>query len=64
MFARPAAPSTRMELGGRDLGPQRTCGDGEVVDIQRYEPAAAKDKPPSMQGNALGLGLRDAGATK
>ena len=80
MFARPAAPSNRMELGARELQPQRTCGDGEVVDIHRYEPAAGpgtgKDKPPAvattppasrpepMQGGMLGLGLRDAGTSK
>ena len=80
MFARPAAPSNRMELGARELQPQRTCGDGEVVDIHRYEPAAGpgagKDKPPaaattppasrpeSMQGGMLGRSLRDAGTTK
>jgi exopolysaccharide production negative regulator len=76
MFARPAPP-TRMELGGHELQPQRTCGDGEVVDIRRYEPAGAKEKSPEvgatppaaarpemMQGGAASLGFRDAGATK
>ena len=71
-FARPAAPSTN----GQELQPQRTCGNGEVVDIQRPEPAATSGQappvaaaPPAVQpqiihGGAAGFGLRDAGMTK
>src|SRR6516164_10079209 len=43
VFARPAAPVDRMELGGHELQPQRACGDGEVLTIQRYAPAGVKD---------------------
>ncbi len=76
MFARPPVPATRVELGGRALQPQRTCGDGEVIDIQRYEPAGGKVKSPAvaatppvaqpdmMRGSATSLGFRDAGVTK
>jgi uncharacterized protein len=72
-FARPAPqpPASRTELG--ELQPQRTCGNGETVDIKRYEPAAGKERPPAatppapetMRGGAASLlGLRDAGTTK
>jgi len=77
MFARPTAPTDRMGLGRPELQPQRACGNGEMVDIHRYEPAGAKEPPAAvtaappaaarpdvMQGGALGFGLRDAGATK
>jgi TPR repeat protein len=77
MFARPAAPSDRMGLGGHALQPQRTCGNGEAVDIRRDGGQSAKPVPPPpvaatppaarpdpMQGNAAGFGFRDAGATK
>jgi hypothetical protein len=75
VFTRPSPPANRMELGARELQPQRTCADGEIVDIQRYEPAAAKDapavattppagRPEAIQGGMLGLGLRDAGTSK
>jgi len=68
MFARPAAPAERMGLGGREAGPQRSCGNGEVVDVRRGAapaagPPAARPEPP-LQGNAAGFGFRDAGATK
>jgi hypothetical protein len=65
MFARPAAPSERMGLGG--LEAQRKCGNGEVIEFQR-EPAVATTPPPArpetMRGTTGGFGLRDAGATK
>ena len=80
IFPRPAAPQERMGLGGHELQPQRACGDGELVDIQRVQavagsrpapaappaalPAASPPRPEVMQGNAAGFGLRDAGATK
>jgi exopolysaccharide production negative regulator len=73
IFARPASNG---EQGGPALQPQRTCGNGEVVDIQRYQPAGAKERAPPvaatppaarpevMQGGAASFGLRDAGTTK
>ena len=73
MFARPVAPTDRMGLGGKGMQPLRACGNGEMVDIQRYEPAgAAPDsaaaspaaRPDAVQSNSLGLGFRDVGATK
>jgi uncharacterized protein len=74
MFARPVAPSSRMGLGAQEEQLHRTCGGtGEVVEIQRSgsasgkepiasAPAASRAEP--MQGNTLGLGLRDAGASE
>ena len=77
MFARPAAPADRMGLGAKELEPQRACNNGEMVDIQRYEPAGAVPdpaaaaaatppaaRPDAMQSNPLGFGFRDTGATK
>jgi TPR repeat protein len=65
VFTRPAPPSARGEQVEGALRPQRTCGNGETVDIQRYEPASAKEPPPeTMRGGAGGLGFRDIGATK
>ena len=73
IFARPAAPNDRMGLGGKDMQPLRACGNGEMVDIQRYEPAGAPPdpaatspaaRPDAVQSNPLGLGFRDVGATK
>jgi uncharacterized protein len=70
MFGRPAAPD-RMGLGGRELQMQRACGNGEVVDIHRYEPAGAvaatpppAGRPDAMQGSSVGFGFRDPGPTK
>jgi TPR repeat protein len=67
MFARPAAPADRMGLGA--LEPQRKCGNGELIEIQR-QPTVAGTPPPAglpetMHGGVTGgFGLRDAGATK
>lgn len=64
MFARPAAPADRTGLG---LEPQRKCGNGEVIELQR-EPAVAATppaaRPEAMHGSTSGFGFRDAGATK
>ena len=61
MFSRPSAPGERMGLGA-ELQPQRACGNGELVDINRDgAPPAAAARPGSMQGNATGFGFRDAG---
>jgi hypothetical protein len=67
MFSQPSAPSERMGLGS-GLQPQRTCGNGELVDINRdgaqptlaMPPPAAR--PEAIQGNTTGFGLRDAGS--
>ena len=72
MFARPAARTERMGLGGRGMQPQRACGNGELVNIQRYEPAGGKEAETQkgaparaeVMGGASGLGLRDVGAKK
>src|SRR5262245_57295974 len=70
LFARPAAPPDRMALGGRELQPQRRCGNGELLEIRRdgepavsdTEPATAATPPAArpdvMQGNT-GFGFRD-----
>jgi len=64
MFVRPAAPAERMGLGGRELQPQRTCGDGEPVTIQRKEPGG-KDAPPEVRReSATSVPLREAGTSK
>jgi TPR repeat protein len=76
-FVRPAAPSDRMGLGVREIEPQRTCGNGEVVEIRRgggssltkeapavmAAPPAARP-PEAMHGSTTGFGFRDAGTTK
>jgi hypothetical protein len=67
MFSQPSAPSERMGLGS-GLQPQRTCGNGELVDINRdstqptlaMPPPAAR--PEAIQGNTTGFGFRDAGS--
>jgi len=76
IFAPPAAPPDRMGLGRRALQLQRTCGNGEVVEIRRDDAHPAKQPPPAvaatppaarpeaMQGSATGFGFRDVGATK
>jgi TPR repeat protein len=70
MFSRPAPPSERMGLGGREVQPQRACGNGETIDINRAAPSASKDpvtgqpdaRPDPMFGNTTGFSLRDAGS--
>jgi TPR repeat protein len=71
MFARPTAPDDRMGLGG-GLQPQRACGNGELVDINRDGGRPAKDqtpavamppagRPEAVQGSTTSFGFRDAG---
>lgn len=75
MFSRPSNTADRSGgLAGREAQPQRACGNGEVVDINRAsaqsvaaEPSATGPsalRPESMQGNTLGFGLRDAGTVE
>lgn len=78
MFARPASSGEHMGLGVRGAEPQRTCRNGEVVEIRRSTaPAVAADPGNAMarpaapangrsvvlQGSTTGFGLREAGAT-
>jgi uncharacterized protein len=58
MFAPPPAPVELMGLGGREQQPQRTCGNGEVVKIDRSAPVGADES------GTLGFGLGDHGAKK
>jgi uncharacterized protein len=57
-----------MQLGARALQPQRTCSNGEVIEIDRLRAARPKEVgtfPPSQplpQGATSGFGLREAGA--
>ena len=73
MFSRPSPPGERMGLGA-DLQPQRACGDGELVDINRDggpQPAAKEQvpavampsatRPEAVHGSTTGFGFRDAG---
>jgi TPR repeat protein len=72
IFSRPANVAEDTGLGKREAQPQRTCGNGEVLDINRDapRPATAEQASPSalrpeaIQGNAIGFGLRDAGTTE
>ena len=67
MFSRPAAPGERMGLGA-ELQPQRACGNGELVDINRdgavKEAAPTPAMPPPVQGSTMGFGFRDAGSVE
>jgi TPR repeat protein len=63
IFSRPAAGSER-SAPARDVQPERTCGNGELVDINRAAPAAPGPNAPAMQGSTVGFGLRDAGAVE
>jgi TPR repeat protein len=64
MFSRPSPPADRMGLGA-ELQPQRACGNGELVDINRDGARPAKDPmPPAVQGSTTGFGLRDAGVAE
>jgi hypothetical protein len=50
---------------GAELQPQRACGNGELVDINRDGARPAKDPmPPAVQGSTTGFGLRDAGVAE
>jgi uncharacterized protein len=81
MFTPPAAPNERMALGGvggladlgaREMQPQRACGNGEVVTIQRYQPPtdAQEKRVPgaapanAMEGTPVGTGPHLHGANK
>jgi TPR repeat protein len=51
------------DLGDRAMQPQRACGNGELISIQRYQPAAGppgRDAPPLAPLNATGGGARGA----
>jgi TPR repeat protein len=58
MFTPPPAPVESLpygglglgDLGGRAMQPQRTCGNGELISIQRYQPAAG---PPGRDAATL-----------
>ncbi len=73
-FSRPASSADRSGPAARDLQPERTCGNGELVDINRAAapasagPALAAPAAPrteaTMQGSTVGFGLRDAGAVE
>ena len=67
MFARPTAPDDRMGLGA-GLQPQRACGNGELVDINRDGGRPAKDRrrqwrcrlparPEAVQGSTTSVRL-------
>jgi hypothetical protein len=64
MFSPPSPPGERMGLGA-GLQPQRACGNGELVDINRdgaQSPPTTAARPGPVQGNTTGFGLRDTGA--
>ena len=70
MFSRPNEPTgeQRMGLGVQELQPERKCGNGELVDINRGRPTIAVGAAPTqaappdvLQGNTTGLGFRDVG---
>ena len=71
IFSRPSPPGERMGLGA-ELQPQRACGNGELVDINRDGAQPAKEaipsvampstpRPGAVQGSTTGFGFRDAG---
>jgi len=66
LFSHPSPAGDRMGLGA-ELAPQRACGNGEVVDIERDVPSAkevapAGAMPPaSVQGSATSFGFRETG---
>jgi uncharacterized protein len=72
IFAPPPAPNEIMGLGGRELQPQRTCGNGEVINIDRTAPAAGKPSAATLPAAApvdapegtLGLGPSDHGGKR
>ena len=72
MFTRPPAPADHSTLAERESQPQRTCGDGEVLDINRSDaqspttarPASGSPGPgPDTMRGSTSFGLRDAGTT-
>jgi hypothetical protein len=75
MFSRPSSSDRAGGgLAGREAQPQRACGNGEVVDINRAPAQSAAAEPPAsspsglrsdpVQGSSIGFGLRDAGVAK
>jgi uncharacterized protein len=66
MFARPVADlPERVDLGGRELQPERQCSNGEAVAIRRNAPVAAASAAPSVphevvKGSTIPLGYRAA----
>ena len=60
IFSHPSPSGERMGLGA-ELQPQRACGNGEVVDIDRNSPAAKETAPTAtlppatVQGGTMGL---------
>jgi TPR repeat protein len=68
----PTISIDRHGLAPLQLGPVRTCSDGEPVQASRTPPKAGistsalrtQEPPAMMQGNTLGFGLRDAGETR
>ena len=72
MFSRPSPQGERMGLGA-ELQPQRACGNGETVDINRDGAPPAKEslpalalpslsRPEAIQGSTTGFGFRDTGS--
>jgi hypothetical protein len=67
MFAPPPAPTELMGLGGHELQPQRTCGNGEVIKIDRAAPAGkppSAEMPPTADSEAIEGGTRGFGLKK
>jgi uncharacterized protein len=66
LFSHPSPAGERMGLGA-ELQPQRACGNGEVVDIERDVPAVKEAAPTgamppaSVQGGTTGFGFRETG---
>jgi len=61
MFTPPAAPAERIgfgDLGARDMQPQRACGNGEMVTIER--PGAPEGAPGPVNAAILGRGTEPA----
>ncbi len=44
------------DLGGRAMQPQRACGNGELISIQRYQPAAGVEEKASSSSASGGAG--------
>jgi hypothetical protein len=48
MFQQPVEQEERMGLGGKGLQPERTCRNGEVIDIKRVLLTAPGKEPASL----------------
>jgi TPR repeat protein len=62
-FTPPAAPAERIgfgDLGSRDMQPQRSCGNGEVVTIERA--GAAPEAPAPVNAAVRGAAAKGAAA--